>query len=97
MYHGGKDLLQLLVTVTFSASVSTTTTTTIAFLPLCQVQAYSLFALSNPLHPEVFPFTRRMEAEIVSMGVRIFNGGQEACGTVTSGGTESILLACKST
>jgi len=32
-----------------------------------QCIAYSMFALSNPLHPGVFPGTRKMEAEIVAM------------------------------
>ncbi len=31
----------------------------------------------------------------MSMTCRMFNGGPKACGSVTSGGTESIMLACK--
>jgi sphinganine-1-phosphate aldolase len=54
-----------------------------------------MFALSNPLHPDVFPFTRKMEAEIISMCLRLFNGGEDSCGVMTSGGTESIMLAMK--
>eukprot|EP00474_Spongospora_subterranea_P009865 CRZ10323.1 hypothetical protein [Spongospora subterranea] len=61
---------------------------------LCQV--YSMFALSNPLHPDVFPFVRKMESEIVAMTVALFHGDpQKSCGTISSGGTESILLSCK--
>ena len=56
---------------------------------------YGEFAWTNPLHPDVFPDIRKMEAEIVSMTCRMFNGGPKACGSVTSGGTESIMLACK--
>jgi sphinganine-1-phosphate aldolase len=57
--------------------------------------AYARFALSNPLHPDVFPGVRKMEAEVVAMVVAMFHGGPDACGTTTSGGTESILMACK--
>jgi len=58
-------------------------------------KAYKLFIWSNPLHPDVFPGVRKMEAEIVAMVVKMYNGNEEACGTTTSGGTESILMACK--
>ncbi|KRY20657.1 Protein ECT2 [Trichinella patagoniensis] len=53
-----------------------------------------LFCWSNPLHPDIFPGIRKMEAEIVRMVCNMFNGGNNACGTVTSGGTESLILAC---
>ncbi|XP_029464919.1 sphingosine-1-phosphate lyase 1 isoform X2 [Rhinatrema bivittatum] len=59
------------------------------------LKIYAEFAWSNPLHPDVFPGVRKMEAEIVRMACTLFNGGPEACGAVTSGGTESILMACK--
>ncbi|EDQ89686.1 uncharacterized protein MONBRDRAFT_32346 [Monosiga brevicollis MX1] len=59
-------------------------------------KTYAMFAWTNPLHPGVFPGVRQMEAEVVRMVCDIFNGGPTACGSVTSGGTESILLACKS-
>ncbi|XP_069877012.1 sphingosine-1-phosphate lyase 1 isoform X2 [Dipodomys merriami] len=59
------------------------------------VQAYGNFAWSNPLHPDVFPGLRKLEAEIVRMSCSLFNGGPDCCGCVTSGGTESILIACK--
>ena len=53
------------------------------------------FMYSNPLHPDVFPDVRLMESEIINMVKKIFNGDSETCGSTTSGGTESILLACK--
>ncbi|XP_058241957.1 sphingosine-1-phosphate lyase 1 isoform X2 [Hemibagrus wyckioides] len=59
------------------------------------VKVYGEFAWSNPLHPDIFPGVRKMEAEVVRMTCTLFNGGPESCGTVTSGGTESILMACK--
>ncbi|XP_043111563.1 sphingosine-1-phosphate lyase 1 [Puntigrus tetrazona] len=59
------------------------------------VKVYGEFAWTNPLHPDLFPGVRKMEAEVVRMTCALFNGGPESCGTVTSGGTESILMACK--
>ncbi|XP_019809447.2 sphingosine-1-phosphate lyase 1 isoform X2 [Bos indicus] len=59
------------------------------------VKAYGDFAWSNPLHPDIFPGLRKIEAEIVRMACSLFNGGPDSCGCVTSGGTESILMACK--
>merc|ERR1712179_593077 len=56
---------------------------------------YGLAAWTNPLHPDAFPGLRKMEAEIVAMSCNIFNGGPSSCGCVTTGGTESIILACK--
>ncbi|XP_060067009.1 sphingosine-1-phosphate lyase 1-like [Ylistrum balloti] len=57
-------------------------------------KTYGMFAWSNPLHPDVFPDVRKMEAEVVRMCCTMFNGDENSCGTMTSGGTESILLAC---
>lgn len=36
-----------------------------------------------------------MEAEVVRMSCQIFNGGPNSCGSISTGGTESIFLACK--
>lgn len=58
-------------------------------------EAIKLFLVSNPLHPDLFSGVRRMEAEIISMCLRMYNAPSTACGTTTSGGTESILMACK--
>ncbi|KAJ3193257.1 hypothetical protein HK101_005156 [Irineochytrium annulatum] len=58
-------------------------------------EAYGLWSISNPLHPEVFPAIRKMEAEVVSMVLRMYNAPAEACGSVTSGGTESLLMCVK--
>ncbi|KAJ3016960.1 hypothetical protein HKX48_003786 [Thoreauomyces humboldtii] len=57
--------------------------------------AFSRFTITNPLHPEIFPGIRKMEAEVVSMVLRMYNGPETACGSVTSGGTESLLMAVK--
>ncbi|CAO3614694.1 unnamed protein product [Mucor fragilis] len=58
-------------------------------------EAYKIFAIANPLHPEIFPGIRRMEAESVAMVLSMYNAPSTGCGTMTSGGTESILMACK--
>ena len=59
-------------------------------------EVYHKFVWTNPLHADVFPALRKMEAEIVRMSCNLFHGDpNNSCGCVTSGGTESILLACK--
>lgn len=57
------------------------------------LMAYEKFLYSNPLHPDVFKATRKMEAELVTMTLKMFNGDEQCVGVVTFGGTESILLA----
>ena len=54
---------------------------------------FKKFASSNPLHPDIFPEIREMEIDIIQMVRTMFNGDDNVCGNVTSGGTESILLA----
>ncbi|GAB6018870.1 Sphingosine-1-phosphate lyase 1 [Chamberlinius hualienensis] len=56
---------------------------------------YNKCAWTNPLHMDVFPGIFKMEAEVVRMVCNMFNGGPETCGVISTGGTESILLACK--
>lgn len=58
-------------------------------------RVYALHSQSNPLHADVWPSTTKFEAEIVAMTAHMLNAPTGACGTVTSGGTESILLAMK--
>lgn len=60
-----------------------------------QSEIYSIYALSNGLHPDIFPSVRKMEAEVVRMTISMLQGNRECVGTMTSGGSESILLACK--
>jgi len=61
-----------------------------------QNQVFSLFNITNPLHPDIWPSVMKFEAEVVSMTANLLNGGtQSVTGTITSGGTESIVLACK--
>jgi glutamate/tyrosine decarboxylase-like PLP-dependent enzyme len=58
-------------------------------------QAYALYQSENALGPAAFPSLRRMESEVVSMGLGLLHGPEGACGNMTSGGTESILMAVK--
>ncbi|CAF0916017.1 unnamed protein product [Rotaria sp. Silwood1] len=57
--------------------------------------AFNLFGDTNPLHADVFPDIRTMEAEVVRCVATMFHGDDNVCGTMTSGGTESLLMACK--
>ncbi|RJE21550.1 Sphingosine-1-phosphate lyase [Aspergillus sclerotialis] len=59
-----------------------------------QSEAFNQFGVSNPIHPDVFPGVRKMEAEVVSMVLALFNAPPDGAGVTTSGGTESILMAC---
>lgn len=58
-------------------------------------EAYNMFFSENALNPAAFPSLARFEAEVVRMTASLFNGDDEVQGTMTSGGTESILLAVK--
>lgn len=59
-------------------------------------QVYAVNSQSNPLHADVWPSTTKFEAEIVAMTADMLGGaGQGVCGTISSGGTESIMLAMK--
>ncbi len=62
-------------------------------------KVYALQSQSNPLHLDIWPSGSKFEAEIVAMTARMLGAGStegDFVGTVTSGGTESILLAIKS-
>ncbi|KAJ1966761.1 Dihydrosphingosine phosphate lyase, partial [Dimargaris xerosporica] len=58
-------------------------------------KAYAMFSVANPLHPDVFPGLRKMEAEVVAMVLQMYNAPPEAVGTTTSGGTESIIMSVR--
>ncbi|KAM3074306.1 Dihydrosphingosine phosphate lyase [Clarireedia jacksonii] len=61
-----------------------------------QTEAFGKFTVANPIHPDVFPGVRKMEAEVVAMVLAMFNAPSGAAGVSTSGGTDSILMACLS-
>ena len=57
-------------------------------------EASLLFFSENGLNPAAFPSLRKFETEIVAMTASLL-GDVDAVGSVTSGGTESILMAVK--
>lgn len=58
-------------------------------------KAHNLYFSENGLNPMAFSSLKKMESEVVQMTAGMLHGGQEAVGTMTSGGTESILMAVK--
>jgi glutamate/tyrosine decarboxylase-like PLP-dependent enzyme len=63
-------------------------------------QVYAINSQANPLHQDLWPSATKFESEIVAMTANMLGGAttggpDEICGTVSSGGTESILLAMK--
>src|SRR5580704_3663878 len=62
-------------------------------------EAFRLFAHSNVLQRDMYPSATKLEAEIVAMTASMLHGeavathhpGEEACGVVTFGGTESLI------
>jgi sphinganine-1-phosphate aldolase len=57
--------------------------------------AYTMFFSENGLNPMAFPSLKKFEAEVVSMTANLLGGDDRATGNMTSGGTESILMAVK--
>lgn len=67
-------------------------------------RVYALHSQSNPLHADLWPSATKFEAEVVAMaasmlGADAANAGrvpdEHVCGSMSSGGTESIMLAVK--
>ena len=61
-------------------------------------KVYAITSQSNPLHSDLWPSAAKYEAEIIEMTAAMLSSKKTddtICGTVTSGGTESILLAMK--
>lgn len=56
-------------------------------------KAYTSFIATNGLNPSAFPSLRKMESEVVGMTAALLNGDESVTGTMTSGGTESIMMA----
>ncbi len=59
-------------------------------------EAYGLYISENALNPAAFPSLKNMENEVVSMTKNLLGGTKQSCGNMTSGGSESILMAVKS-
>ncbi len=60
-----------------------------------QKEAYALFMSENGLGPLAFPSLKRMEDEVTGFGLSLLHGPEDAMGTITSGGTDSIAMAMK--
>jgi len=58
-------------------------------------EAYRAFASENALNTDAFPSLRIIQAQVVDIVINWLQGDSSAAGFMTSGGTESILLAVK--
>lgn len=58
-------------------------------------EAYSLYLSENCLDPTTFPSVAQLESDVVRMIAGLLQGDDCVVGNMTSGGTESILLAVK--
>jgi sphinganine-1-phosphate aldolase len=56
-------------------------------------EALAAFGGTNGLDPTAFPSLLRMEQDLVGMAADLLDGPPDTVGSVTSGGTESLLLA----
>ena len=54
----------------------------------------SLFS-ENALNPMTFPSLRRFESEVLEMALALLHAPEGAAGSMSSGGSESLLLAVK--
>ena len=60
-----------------------------------QKEAYTMYMSENGLGPLAFPSLKKMEDEVIGMGLSLLHGKDDACGKITSGGTDSINMAVK--
>jgi glutamate/tyrosine decarboxylase-like PLP-dependent enzyme len=58
-------------------------------------EVFDQYYADSALNPTAMPSLVDLETETVSMCADLFHGDEQVCGTVTSGGTESIILAVK--
>jgi glutamate/tyrosine decarboxylase-like PLP-dependent enzyme len=58
-------------------------------------EAFTMFFAENGLNPTAFPSLRKFETEVVAMTAALLGGDQNVCGNITTGGTESLLMAVK--
>ncbi|MBD3195511.1 MAG: aminotransferase class V-fold PLP-dependent enzyme [Candidatus Lokiarchaeota archaeon] len=58
-------------------------------------KVYSSYMTANALNPMAYPSLVKMESETIAMTAWMLNGTRKTTGTLTSGGTESILMAIK--
>ncbi len=58
-------------------------------------EAYLSFLTENGLDPTVFPSMLKVETDVVRMVANLLHGDENVVGHLTTGGTESIMLAVK--
>lgn len=58
-------------------------------------EAYLTYLSENGLDPTVFPSMLKLETDVVRMVANLLHGDENVVGHLTTGGTESILLAVK--
>jgi len=58
-------------------------------------EAYFSFITENGLDPSVFPSMLKLETDVVRAVITLLRGDSNAVGHLTTGGTESIMLAVK--
>ena len=58
-------------------------------------QAYAMYGSTNCLNADAFPSLKKFQADVVATVNRWVHGDETSAGFMTSGGTESILLAVK--
>ncbi len=58
-------------------------------------KAHNMFFSENGLSPLAFPSLKTFENEVIAMTSGMLGGDENVFGTMTSGGTESILMAMK--
>ena len=60
-----------------------------------QQEAYCAYWTENAMGQRAFPSMKKLETEVLEMGLSLHHAPPEAVATFTSGGTESIFLAVK--
>jgi glutamate/tyrosine decarboxylase-like PLP-dependent enzyme len=58
-------------------------------------EAYLSYLSENALDPSVFPSLLKVETDVVRATINLLRGDSDAVGHLTTGGTESIMLAVK--
>ena len=54
-------------------------------------EVFGHFSHANVLQRDMYPSATRFEGEIIAMTLDMLHGGPQACGVLTSGGTESLM------
>jgi sphinganine-1-phosphate aldolase len=58
-------------------------------------KAFTAYFHENGLNPGAFPSLKKFEGEVISIAAHLLGGGEQAAGTMTSGGSESIMMSMK--